>query len=412
MAPVATPAPLEDYTDLVAAISEANAAKKGNYYAGHAVPPPNAIKRYLAAGIDLTQGYPAFPELPADVEAATAFENQGREGHAYVDPAGRADPEKKALFAAAREVNNLTKHIGTEIVGLQLKDLTNQQRDELALLVAERGVVFFRDQDLPPQAQVDLGLHLGDGQIKTDSVLPHVPGLDRLGIIWDTSRPGPNSRSFRLPWPGIPAHGWHIDTAADPITNGYTHLFQDTVPSDSGDTLWSSGYAAYDKLSPGLKKWVDGLTGIYRSTITFKNPERPDGPPIPILERAPVVRTHPVTKWKTLFVTRQLVGLEGFDKKESDHFLKYLVDVVENTVDIQVRWHWTPNASAIWDNRVVAHTVSRDFDGERHGTRVQSYSDRPFFDPESKSRGEALGLPGWNVPAFDTEAHLRAGFQL
>lgn len=260
------------------------------------------------------------------------------------------------------DAHSLTPPLQTEIVGLQLKDLTNQQRDELALLVAERGVVFLRDQDLSPQQQVDLGLHFGDGQIKTDSVLPHVPGFDRLGIIWDSARPG--QRSFRLPWPGIPAHGWHIDTAADPITNGYTHLFQDTVPSDSGDTLWSSGYAAYDKLSPALRKFVDGLTGIYRSTVTFKNPDKPDGPPIPILERAPVVRTHPVTKWKTLFVTRQLVGLEGFDKKESDHLIKYLVDVVENTVDIQVRWHWTNNASAIWDNRVVAHTVSVSATGE------------------------------------------------
>ena len=69
----------------------------------------------------------------------------------HVDPGSRADPEKKALLSAAKEVIPLTRHIGTEIVGLQLKDLTDQQKDELGLLVAERSVVFFRDQVITPQ---------------------------------------------------------------------------------------------------------------------------------------------------------------------------------------------------------------------------------------------------------------------
>jgi hypothetical protein len=69
----------------------------------------------------------------------------------YVDPGTRADPEKKALFGAATKVIHLTKHIGTELVGVQLKDLTDQQKDELALLIAERSVVFFRDQELNPR---------------------------------------------------------------------------------------------------------------------------------------------------------------------------------------------------------------------------------------------------------------------
>jgi alpha-ketoglutarate-dependent taurine dioxygenase len=65
----------------------------------------------------------------------------------------------------AKEVIHLTKNIGTEIVGLQLKDLTGQQRDELALLIAERSVVFFRDQDITPQQQKALGEHFGEVEI-------------------------------------------------------------------------------------------------------------------------------------------------------------------------------------------------------------------------------------------------------
>ena len=84
---------------------------------------------------------------------------------AYKETGARADPSKKALFSAATEVRDLTVHIGTEIVGLQIKDLTDQQKDELALLVAERSVVFFRDQDLSPQEQKALGEYYGEVEV-------------------------------------------------------------------------------------------------------------------------------------------------------------------------------------------------------------------------------------------------------
>jgi alpha-ketoglutarate-dependent taurine dioxygenase len=73
-------------------------------------------------------------------------------------------------------VEDLTAHIGTEIHGLQLKDLTNQQRDELALLIAERSIVFFRDQDISPQQQKELGEHYGKIEIHV-SACPSAPGM-------------------------------------------------------------------------------------------------------------------------------------------------------------------------------------------------------------------------------------------
>lgn len=87
------------------------------------------------------------------------------EDRPYTDPGSRADKEKKALFGAATKVTDLTTNIGTEIEGLQLKDLTDQQKDELALLIAERSVVFFRDQDLSPQNQKALGEWFGEVEI-------------------------------------------------------------------------------------------------------------------------------------------------------------------------------------------------------------------------------------------------------
>jgi alpha-ketoglutarate-dependent taurine dioxygenase len=170
-------------------------------------------------------------------------------------------------------------------------------------------------------------------------------------------------------------------------------LHQDTVPAIGGDTLWASGYAAYDKLSPAFKKVIDGLNGIYRSAHKYKDAERPEADATPVLRTHPLVRTHPVTGWKALWVNRAMtVGIEGFDQPEADAILEYLYGVYERSTDIQLRWYWTSGTSAIWDNRSTIHTVSYDYDGERHGTRVSSLAEKPFFEPGSKSKAEALGL--------------------
>jgi len=99
------------------------------------LPPAPACARLEKAGIDYKAGYPFFPEPPLYKQEVAAIRDEARD---YVDPGTRADPEKKALFGAAKEVRDLNRHIGTEIVGLQLKDLNDKQKDELALLIAER----------------------------------------------------------------------------------------------------------------------------------------------------------------------------------------------------------------------------------------------------------------------------------
>lgn len=124
--------------------------------------PEASRKRLEKAGIDLSNGYPYRPAKPLYLDDVYKIRDYDRE---YVDPGSRADPEKKALFGAAKEVIHLTAHIGTEITGLQLKDLTDQQKDELGLLIAERSVVFFRDQDISPQEQKKLGEWYGEIEV-------------------------------------------------------------------------------------------------------------------------------------------------------------------------------------------------------------------------------------------------------
>jgi hypothetical protein len=129
--------------------------------------PEPTRKRLEKAGIDLSNGYPYRPAKPLYLDDVYKIRDYDRE---HVDPGTRADPEKKALLSAAKEVIHLTAHIGTEIVGLQLKDLTDQQKDELGLLIAERSVVFFRDQDISPQEQKKLGEWYGEIEVHVSVV--------------------------------------------------------------------------------------------------------------------------------------------------------------------------------------------------------------------------------------------------
>jgi len=124
--------------------------------------PGPARRRFEAANIDLSHGYPHSPLQPLYIQDVQNIRSEPRD---FIDAGTRADPEKKALFNAAKQVTHLTSHIGTEIVGLQLKDLTDKQKDELGLLIGERSVVFFRDQDLSPQQQRSLGEHYGEVEI-------------------------------------------------------------------------------------------------------------------------------------------------------------------------------------------------------------------------------------------------------
>ena len=329
--------------------------------------PVAARERLEKDGVDLSNGYPYRPSRPLYVDDVYNIRDYDRP---HVDPGTRADPEKKALFSAAKQVIHLTKHIGTEIVGLQLKDLTDQQRDELGLLIAERSVVFFRNQDITPQQQKDLGEWFGEIEVHvcfislffflltnmvlfTESIqpqVPQVPGVSGVTVIWPALQATENPANFRQPGGNS---RWHTDLVHERQPAGVTHLHNDTVPTIGGDTLWASGYAAYEKLSPAFRKIIDGKTAIYRSAHPYLDRNNPEAGPRYVEREHPLVRVHPATGWKVLWVNRAMtVRIVGLDKAESDLILGYLCDVYEKNVDIQVRFKWTPRTSALWDNRL------------------------------------------------------------
>lgn len=212
--------------------------------------------------------------------------------------------------------------------------------------------------------------------------MPQVPGLPGVSIIWPDLMATERAANFRNPGG---ASRWHTDLVHELQPAGYTHLHIDSAPPVGGDTLWASGYSAYEKLSPDFRKIIDGKQAVYASAHPYLEREHPEEGPKHIERIHPLVRVHPATGWKSLFVNRAMTRrIVGLDKAESDVILNYLFDVYEKNVDIQVRFKWTPNTSAIWDNRYV-YSLNPVFE-----TRMQEL--QPDGPPQNHDSQRKLGL--------------------
>jgi len=266
-------------------------------------------------------------------------------------------------------VDKLTPIIGAEIDGVNLAGpISNRQMDEVHRALAENLVIFFRDQNLTPEQHLAFGRNFGDLHIHPAA--PHAPGHEELMIIHaDKDSPRANGE------------GWHSDVSCDPEPPMGSILYIKTCPPKGGDTLFANMYAAYDALSDRMKVYLDGLMAVhdgeenYRGT--YKNFGVADKPVYPRAEH-PVVRTHPVTGKKALYVDRGFTRrILGVPRDESHGILNYLWTHMENPL-FQCRFRWQPNSVAFWDNRCVQHRAMWDYwPHTRSGFRVTVAGDRP-----------------------------------
>jgi len=298
------------------------------------------------------------------------------------DRAFFADPEKKALFAVAKRVD-LTESIGTVLENIQLSQLNQTQLDELALLVAERGVVYFRDQDLTTDGQVKLFEHYG-------ILDKHPAQKGQKHVIIKGSREDHREILKYTPWP---SGEFHADTSFEINPPSYSLLRMEEHPEVGGDTAWVSQYGLYDALSGAMQKFVEGLHAVHTSRLQYDTildlwgtgPNRQ-----PIDMHHPAVRTHPVTGLKALNVNGGFVtGFAELKKVESDKLLDFLNYHIHAADDHYVRFKWAVGSVAMWDNRCVVHRViPGTYEGNRRGVRTTVFGEKPYFDPKSESRNE------------------------
>ncbi len=259
-----------------------------------------------------------------------------------------------APAASARnlEVTRLSGSLGAQIRGISLEKVGPAEADVIQSLLLEHLVLFFPEQHLTAQAHIAFGRHFGklEGH-------PNVTGSSELQELFEL-------RASK----GAIADEWHSDLTCQPQPSVLSILNMVRCPSVGGDTLWANMYKAYDELSPPLRDFCEGLTALHDA--------QPHGKP-DSMSVHPVVRVHPVTKRKSLFVnehfTRRIVELSH---QESAVLLSHLTRWASNP-RFTVRYHWTEGTIAMWDNRCTQHFVMDDFDEERIIQRVTVMGDEP-----------------------------------
>jgi taurine dioxygenase len=266
-------------------------------------------------------------------------------------------------------VEKLTPIIGAEISGLDLSQpLGNRQRDEVHRALAENLVIFFRDQKLTPEQHLDFGRLFG--RLHIHPAAPHAAGHPELMVIHaDRNSPRANGE------------GWHSDVSCDAVPPMGSILHIRTCPPQGGDTLFASMYAAYEALSDRMRTYLDGLTALHDGEQVFRglyaNLGVADRPTYPSAEH-PVVRTHPVTGRRALYVNRGFTRhIDGLPRDESDAILNYLYAHMEHPL-FQCRFRWQPESIAFWDNRCTQHRALWDYwPHTRSGHRVTIQGERP-----------------------------------
>ena len=265
-------------------------------------------------------------------------------------------------------VDPLTPIIGAEIGGVDLARPSNHQLDEIHQALAAHQVIFFRDQDLTQAQHLAFGRHFGP--LHLHPAAPHAPGHPELMVIHaDKDSPRANGEN------------WHSDVSCDREPPLGSILYIKTCPPRGGDTLFASMYAAYDALSERMQGYLDGLTALHDGEPVYRglyaNYGVADKPDYPRAEH-PVVRTHPVTGRKALYVNRGFTRcILGIPRDESEGVLRYLYEHMENPL-FQCRFRWRTNSVAFWDNRCVQHHALWDYWPEtRSGFRVTVRGERP-----------------------------------
>ena len=272
----------------------------------------------------------------------------------------------------ALQIKKVTRVIGAEISGVSLKEpLHPEDRAAIEAALLEHHVLFFRDQDITPEEQVEFSRQFG-----TISTPPFTPKYSKSPdyIVLDQTTPE-----------GEGADNWHSDNTfmAEPPLGSILKAV--LLPETGGDTCFANMVVAYEALSEPLRKMLDGLeaehdiTKPLQKAIAAGHSEaklsdvQAKWPPV----QHPVVRTHPVTGNKALFVNgNSTTRLLGISERENQMLLPFLLDHVRSPA-FQCRFRWDAHSIAFWDNRSTQHYAVPDYRERRIMHRVTLAGDRP-----------------------------------
>jgi taurine dioxygenase len=272
------------------------------------------------------------------------------------------------------EVRRIAGGIGAEISGVDLgRDLDEETVADIRRAWLEHSVVFFRDQDLPPARFLTFARRFG--QVVE---YPFIKGLEDFPEIIPVIKLEHEKTNFG----GI----WHSDTSYLEAPPMGTMLVAREVPPAGGDTLFASGYLAYETLSAGMQRLLDGLVAINTSAKADASRTREDRVKQSVRADAkkeyvgehPVVRTHPETGRKALYVNvGHTLRFRDMTVEESEPILDYLYRH-QTRPEFTCRFAWRVGSLAFWDNRCALHNPVNDYHGYRRVMhRITLAGDKP-----------------------------------
>lgn len=277
------------------------------------------------------------------------------------------------------QATRIAGSLGAEIHGVSLADdLRDETIAEIRQALLENLVVFFRDQDLTPEQQIAFARRFGPLEVHD-----FVQGMEKYPeIIRVVKEADETTMNF--------GGAWHADVTHQECPALGSILYALDVPPYGGDTLFSNQYLAYETLSPGMQRMLEGLTAIHsargpfapegRSKNNWKNMKVITSDKAYEETEHPVIRTHPETGRQMLFINRTFtIRFKDMTEQESKPLLEYLFNHASHE-RFTCRFRWTPGAVAFWDNRAVLHYALNDYTGYRREMhRVAISGDRPYY---------------------------------
>jgi taurine dioxygenase len=264
--------------------------------------------------------------------------------------------------------------LGAEISGVDLsRPLSDETIAEIRQALLDHLVIFFRGQDITPEQHLAFAKRFGE-----PVEYPLVKGLDAFPEIVPVVKLEHETVNFG----GL----WHADTTYLEEPPMGSILVARELPPYGGDTLFANMYLAYETLSDGMKELLSGLKGISASNkarVTDTRKERvktaaKTAPATVLAATHPVVRTHPETGRKLLFVNlAHTVRFDGLTEEESAPILAFLFEH-QVRPEFTCRFRWEPGSIAFWDNRAAQHNPINDYHGyKRVMHRITLAGDRP-----------------------------------
>ncbi len=269
---------------------------------------------------------------------------------------------------ATIQVTQLTPSIGAEIDGVDLSlPLSREQFGEIHDALLNNLVIFFRDQQLSIEQHMAFGKRFGPLHIHPAMGTREHPEIIEIKAD-ETSKQ-------------VAGEIWHSDVSSDAEPPMGAILYLKVAPTNGGDTLFSNMYRAYETLSPPVRHLLDGLKAVHDGNVyrdSFYGAEQPGASRKYSVSEHPIVRTHPETGRRALYVNRYFTTrIAGLSASESTAILEMLYRHCERD-DFQCRFKWRANSIAFWDNRCAQHQAIFDYHPQRrYGHRVTVAGDKP-----------------------------------